>query len=73
MSTLSEKGPRRLQAARQRRLDRAHVPPLVECSSSSGVSAGLSLMYVPLPIVCEIHGRKAAGLLPIAAVFIVAR
>ncbi len=31
MSTLSEKGPRRLQAARQRRLDRADVPPAVEC------------------------------------------
>jgi hypothetical protein len=31
MSTLSEKGSRRRQAARQRRLDRAHVPPAVEC------------------------------------------
>jgi hypothetical protein len=31
MSTLSEKGPRRLQAARQRRLDRAHVAPAVGC------------------------------------------
>ena len=31
MSTLSEKGPRRLQAAPQRRLDRARVLPTVEC------------------------------------------
>jgi hypothetical protein len=32
MSILSEKdNPRRLQAARQRRLDRAYVPPAVEC------------------------------------------
>jgi hypothetical protein len=31
MSTLSEKGPRRRQAARQRRLDRAHIPPALEC------------------------------------------
>ena len=31
MSILSEKGPRRLQTARQRRLDRAHVPPAIEC------------------------------------------
>src|SRR3981081_2907290 len=32
MSVLSEMDPRRLKAARQRRLDRARVPPAVDCS-----------------------------------------